>query len=449
MWPASLAPASQAASLAASSRRARALSSGVSSAARRQAAAGRRGGRAGSGRRPRPPRAPSRRLVRLDERRGAVPRPPRRLLRRERGGQRRVRGAPLGRRRRAVDRRAHQRMAELEPRLDDLHEARVLGRAERRERRCPADHVDQPEVVDGGDRSAAASLGELLDPRGERPLDVRRDRHQPVEDAGFRADQLEDRQRVAVARLGDPLGLLRRHRPPRAREGDRIRRAQRAGSSTAEAGRVEPTRLAPIANRSAPRYRRPRSRRARTRATPPSASSSHCASSMTSRQRGVARVAANRLSVAAPIANRSPSAAGPMASAPSSACRWRSGSSPIDPRTAGTRRTARQTASSPRTRRRPRGPRASRPRPRRRRRAARSCRRPARPRRPAPRCAPRGHLRATRADARARHLCLPARAQSTARDRPVRDRATVTRAGHLDASVLPAGARVDLTPWRH
>ena len=42
---------------------------------------------------------------------------------------------------------SHQRMAELEPRLDDPHESRVCGGAQRRQRRGATDHVEPPQVV--------------------------------------------------------------------------------------------------------------------------------------------------------------------------------------------------------------------------------------------------------------------------------------------------------------
>lgn len=100
-------------------------------------------------------------------------------------------------------------MSELKLRLDHPHQARILGRPKGGERCGAADHVDRAQVIDRGDQERSPRLpGELLDARRERALHLRWDRHQPVEDARLRGGQLEDRQRVAVARLCDLLRLL-------------------------------------------------------------------------------------------------------------------------------------------------------------------------------------------------------------------------------------------------
>ena len=212
-------------------------------------------------------------------------------------------------------------MAELEPRLDDLHETRVLGRAERRERRRPPDHVQQSQVVDGGDEERLLGLlGKLLDARRERALDVRRDRNQAVDLARLRRDQLENRERIPAAHLRDPLRLLLRDRSSRARQRDRIGRAQPGELEHREPGHVEAGGSArPQADQDGdivgvepPQRERKRRRR---RIVQPLRVVDH------DQQRRLALSAASRLSVAAPIANRSPSAAGPIANAPSSARR--------------------------------------------------------------------------------------------------------------------------------
>ena len=136
-------------------------------------------------------------------------------------------------------------MAKLEPRLEDLHETSILGRAERRKRRRPPDHVQESQVVDGSDEERFLGLfGKLLDARRERALDMRWDRNQAVHLARLRRDQLENRERIPATHLRDPLRLLPRHRSSRARQRDRVGRAQPGELEHREPGHVESVGLA-------------------------------------------------------------------------------------------------------------------------------------------------------------------------------------------------------------
>ena len=137
----------------------------------------------------------------------------------QRGGQRPVRGADVGGRRGAVDRRADQRMAELELGIGDRDQAGVLSRLElgAAQRRGGAqDRLDPAAGCRGGDQQSGPGRGrQPLGPAGEAALDARPGRQRRgqrlLAAALGRAEQrrqLADRQRVATGRRPQPAGHL-------------------------------------------------------------------------------------------------------------------------------------------------------------------------------------------------------------------------------------------------
>ena len=299
-------------------------------------------------------------------------------------------------------------MAELELRLDDPHEARVLGRAERRSgvarpitsirpRSSTAATRSAARVSSGSSSTRAANVRSMWAGIGTSPSMTL------VSDAGSSSTASGLPSLASAIRSACSRDTGRRE----AASATASVSAQPSELEHGKPGGVETTLRPRPHDRSAPRCRRRRGAAAQTRAT------RRTRRRATARRRSRAAAACparpppSRLSVAAPIANGSPVRRRAHREAPSSARRWRSGSSSIDPRNGRhtSNRVPNGIAASDSTRQRattrtPSAP-AHRHRP-----AEPSCRPLAHPRRPVRRCVP-PRASASNSANRARSASLP------------------------------------------
>ena len=330
--------------------------------------------------------------------------------------QRQVHRPALLRRRRPVDRRAHQRMAERHP-LADRQQPLGLGGGRRRgvdaEPLGRAPH--QQRVADRlGRRDQQPAAGS----RRAAPSSRRRKLSSIRPDSAVRAQQPEPARQL---RRGQPSRQLQQRqriaRASRPRSGRGPARRAEAGRPSSSSARASPSRSprprAPAARRSSvarlacgEHQRRPTPRAAaarRTRAPAPRRWSSHCASSTTHSSGRSSATSDSRLSTASPTRKRSGGgpAAQPERDRQRVALRRREPLQPVEHRRAQLVQRGERQLHLGLDARRPHDP-AARGAPRPRSPAAPSCRR--RPRRARPACGshPRGPPRAARRAPRTR-----------------------------------------------